>query len=563
MFPVTAGVLALLLVVTAAASGVGVPSAAAAVGPVTFPGRLYPTTGGVPPSADKPQSKLWFQDGSWWAVMLGGSSVNIFELGTDHAWHDTGTVVDRRVRSTADALWSGGHLYIASRTGGAGGTIEVSRYSYSSATRRYSQDRGFPVTVGGSGGSESVTIDRDTLGRLWLTFTRTSSVWVAHSTASDTNWVPPFLIPRADTAVSADDVSSLISLGGQIGVMWSDQASATFRFAVHADGDPDTVWSMETPFSGTRIADDHLNVKSLLGDDQGRVYAAVKTSLGDDPLDPRTAPGIVVLTRSVNGVWTAATASYQSLRLTRPQLALDRTNRQLILLQSDVGGGSVYYKTAPLGVLSDFSFDPASKGTPFITWPGALINDVSTAKDPVDATSGLVAIATDSVAHRYYHGELGLGGPAAPGPGTPTSTPPSVTCLGVAATIVGTARADRLTGTSGNDVIVGAAGPDTIDGRGGKDTICAGGGNDALTGGAGADRLYGGSGGDTLRGGNGSDLIEGQRGRDRAFGGAGRDRIRGGPGRDRINGGPGADSVDGGTGRDICISPRRATGCNN
>lgn len=597
--PVTAGVLGVLLVVTPGLSGVGLPAAAAAAGPVTFADHVYAATAVGPPSADKPQSKLWFQDGSWWAVMLGSASVNIFELGADHVWHDTGTVVDPRVSSTADALWSGGQLYVASRTAGAAGAIEVSRYSYSATTRRYSQDSGFPVTVGGAGGSESVTIDRDTLGRLWVTFTRASSVWVAHSTVSDTSWTAPFLIPGVDTAVSADDISSLISLGGKIAVMWSDQASAAFRFAVHQDTDPDTVWSMETPFAGTRIADDHLNLKSLLGDDQGRLYAAVKTSLGDNPADPLTAPGIVVLTRSVSGVWTAATAAYRSLLLTRPQLALDRTNRQLILLQSDEGGGSVYYKTAPLGVLTDFSFDPASKGAPFITWPGATINDVSTAKDPVDATSGLVAIATDAVAHRYYHAELTLLGPAAapipgtpPGPGAPTSATGAVTCLGLAATIVGTARADRLTGTSGNDVIVGLAGSDTIDGRGGRDTICAGAGNDSVTGGTGNDRLFGGSGRDVLRGGGGSDVIEGQRGNDRGFGEAGADRITenatsdgadrysggpgndrlaggtgpdhltGGPGRDAINGGPGADTIDGGTGRDVCTSPRRAAGCN-
>jgi Ca2+-binding RTX toxin-like protein len=349
-----------------------------------------------------------------------------------------------------------------------------------------------------------------------------------------------------DTAVAADDISALISLGGRIGVMWSDQVSQAFRFAVHRDSDPDTVWSMETPFAGTRIADDHLNLKSLLGDDQGRVYAAVKTSLGDDPVDPRTAPGIVVLTRSADGVWSAATAAYRSLRLTRPQLALDRTNRQLILLDSDVAGGSVYYKSAPLGVLSDFSFNPASTGAPFLTWPGASINDVSTAKDPVDSTSGLVAIATDAIAHRYYHAELTLPGPGTPpGAGVPTSPTGVHTCLGLVATIVGTPRADRLTGTSGDDVIVGLAGADSIDGRGGRDTICAGSGNDTVTGGAGDDRLFGGLGRDVLRGGTGRDLLTG------------------GPGRDRIHGGPGADTIHGGTGRDVCTSPRRAAGCNS
>lgn len=395
----------------------GLPATAATSSPVSYEDHQYPSVAQAP-SADKPQSKLWFHDGSWWALMLNpAGDVNVFELRADHRWYDTGTLVDARVQSTADALWSGGKLYAASRTASGSGSIRVYRYSYSSASRRYTRDSGFPIRLPG-GGSESVTIDRDSQGRLWATFTRGSAVWVAHSTTSEAAWTKPFRIQGVDTAVAADDISAVISLGDKIGVMWSDQASGAFRFAVHVDTDPDDVWTFETPLSGTRIPDDHINLKSLLGDDQGRVHAAVKTSLGDGG-EPPSSAGILVLTRSAGGTWSNAVGATVGDGLTRPQLALDRTNRQLILLQSTEGGGTVYYKAAPL---TDISF-ASGAGEPFIAWPGAKVNNVSTSKDPVDAASGLVAIAADDSSHRYYHAEMSLGD-TPPSAETVTLTPP-------------------------------------------------------------------------------------------------------------------------------------------
>ena len=97
------------------------------------------------------------------------------------------------------------------------------------------------------------------------------------------------------------------------------------------------------------------------------------------------------------------------------------------------------------------------------------------------------------------------------------------TCAGKRATIVGTARRDRLRGTRRSDVIVSLAGNDRIKGGKGNDRICAGTGNDRAAGGAGNDRLYG------------------QGGKDKVSGGGGKDRMNGGAGRDRCNGGPGKD----------------------
>lgn len=384
---------------------------------------------GPAPTEDKPQSKLWFADGSWWALMLtdgngadGNPDITVHRLRPDHTWLDTGTVVDTRSGSTGDALWEGGKLSVVSRV--TSGSIQVARLSYEATSDTYTMDRGFPKSIA-VGSIESVTVARDSLGRLWVTFTkpdpadrRLNQVWVIHSTTSDTSWTTPFLVPTSDTTVKADDISAVIAFGGKVAVMWSDQQSQVMRFAVHPDTAADNAgWTVETPISGTRSADDHMNLKSLLEGDDGRIYAAVKTSRGDSSTDSPSDPLIMVLSRSSTGQWTRATVATVAERLTRPQLALDATNHQVYVVMSTESGGSVYYRKSPMG--ASLSFTPRAI---LLTWHGALINNATTAKAPVTAASGLVVLTSDDKATmRYYHAELDLGG----GP-TADTTAPSV-----------------------------------------------------------------------------------------------------------------------------------------
>ncbi len=134
------------------------------------------------------------------------------------------------------------------------------------------------------------------------------------------------------------------------------------------------------------------------------------------------------------------------------------------------------------------------------------------------------------------------GGPGGPGGGPGAGGRQSVPrCNGKRATIVGSARADRLKGTRRADVIVALGGNDKIAGANGNDTICAGTGNDTMDGGSGNDRLYGQDGKDKLGGGAGKDSLSGGAGKDNLAGGAGKDSLLGGGGRDKLNGGAGRD----------------------
>jgi hypothetical protein len=69
------------------------------------------------PTAEKPQSKLWFNDGFWWGSLF-NATTRKFEIyrydWAANTWIATGTVIDERHVVRVDSLWDGAHLYVAS-----------------------------------------------------------------------------------------------------------------------------------------------------------------------------------------------------------------------------------------------------------------------------------------------------------------------------------------------------------------------------------------------------------------------------------------------------------------
>jgi chitodextrinase len=188
---------------------------------------------------------------------------------------------------------------------------------------------------------------------------------------------------------------------------------------------------METPLAGPNLADDHINLKSLLADDAGRVHAAVKTSQGDNG-EPGTSPSIMVLSRAANGTWSSAVAGRVQDSMTRAQLAIDSSSRTLYLLATaPESGGVIYYKRTPLSAVSFGT----GRGQPFVSWSGAKLNNVTLSKQPVNPTTQLVALASDTA--RYYHAILPLG-EVAPPPADTTkpSAPTGLQATGVGSTSV-------------------------------------------------------------------------------------------------------------------------------
>ncbi|MCO4272850.1 hypothetical protein NG701_00095, partial [Pseudarthrobacter sp. HLT3-5] len=394
-----------------------------------------------PPTSDKPQSKLWWNAGSWWADMWKtGTGWSIFRLdrGTG-TWVDTGVRNDSRNSTLADTLWDGEHLYIASHVvaksvSKSGQQARLYRYSYSAGT--YTLDNGFPTTIN-TNSSETMTIDKDTTGAIWATWTQvagnstagfTSTVYVNNSLPGGTNWTTPFVLPVANPNPAPDDISAVVAFGqNKIGVMWSDQLTESVNWATRTDGtDPASTssWKVQPAIQGNKQSDDHLNLKTLQADTSGRVFAAIKTSLNDTSSDPTLPELLLLVFKPGTGSFTKSTISVGGDCVTRPQIVLDTQNNLVRAFQTapptSVSGcafsgvaGSIYEKTASM----DNPVFAAGRGTPVIqSASSSNMNDVTSSKQSVNNSTGIVVMASDNVAKRYWFSDRPLGPVTPPAP---------------------------------------------------------------------------------------------------------------------------------------------------
>ena len=364
------------------------------------------------PSGSKPESKLWWNDGFWWGSLYDTLSgdFHIFKLNIgSQTWADTGVALDDRPTSRADALWDGTHLYVASHvfttSPASGSPSRLYRFSYDPATDIYSRDSGFPVAINDFS-TETLVIAKDSTGKLWATWTQGSQVYVNRTTGNDLLWGTPFVLPVSGVNVNADDISSVVSFGGnQIGVMWSNQNASAMYFAAHLDGQPDGTWqASRTALQGPATADDHINLKSLQSDGSGRVFAAVKTSMTTS-----SAPLIMLLVRDLaTGNWTSSVFGRVSDDHTRPIVLLDEEHSIIhMFATAPETGGTIYEKTSPTSAISF----PLGLGTPVLRdAASAAMNNVTSTKQNVNSTTGLVILATNDTTHRYWHAYQSLGG---------------------------------------------------------------------------------------------------------------------------------------------------------
>jgi uncharacterized repeat protein (TIGR02543 family) len=380
----------------------------------------YGTTVFEAPTAEKPESKLWWNDGSWWGILwqpsAGKFRIHRFDLAAQ-TWVNVGPDVDERDQSLADALWDGQKLYVASHVHNSSGSQSSSnttpansarlyRYSYDAAADSYTLDAGFPVLVN-SATSETLVLDKDSTGRLWVTWTQANKVYVNRSLGDDLTWGAPFIVPTQGSNLSSDDISTLVAFNGKIGVVWSNQSEARIYFAFHYDNKADTDWeareiALEDPSLGA-VADDHLNIK-LTEDSGGNLYVTNKTSLSGS-----SAPGVYLLKRSFSGGWSKYVVATNSDNYTRPIVVIDDENRELYVFAKS--GSKIHKKKTSL---SNISF-PSGAGDPFIQSSGSVdINDATSSKHNVNSATGLLILASCEVSFFYYHNYIALAssGPA-------------------------------------------------------------------------------------------------------------------------------------------------------
>ncbi len=466
MVRVRSGLVLLVMMAVALVTGLGsAPSAQAAQGDIGYQDQSF-TGVSYPPTSDKPQSKLWYAGGFWFADLFDASSRSwhIYRLNrSTQTWVDTGVANDTRANTLADTLWDGNKLYIASHVvtvssdAGANASqgnspARLYRYSYNAGTQSFTLDAGFPSTIT-TQSSESLTIDKDSTGTLWATWTQvsgssaagyTSSVMVNNTTGSDTSWGTPFTPSVGGVNPAPDDISTVVAFGqNKVGLLWSNQLDDTVYWAVHNDGASRDSWRGSTAARGSKLADDHLNIKSIQADPAGRVVAVVKTSLDSaNPPQPNGPQISLLIFKPGTGSWTSTPFGTVADCHTRPMVMLDEQNSVAHVFATAPSGagcdysgqaGTIYEKTTSL----DNPTFPSGRGTPVIRdIASPAMNDVTSTKQSVTNASGLVVLASNMSTQRYWHADLtvGSGTPVTPTASFTTSVTNGVAPLAVAFT---------------------------------------------------------------------------------------------------------------------------------
>jgi Ca2+-binding RTX toxin-like protein len=481
---IVCGLFAALLVPGVARADVGIPGPAYASG----------TSG--PPTTSKPESKLWFNDGRWWAVMARKASAtdNVYDIVRlslrPQRWVDTGVVVDGRDSTRQDVLWDSvsGKLFIAAHkyvdvsnfdsAPAVGDQMRLYRFSYNTGANTYTLDG---TVVIDTQKSETLVIDRDSNGAIWATWVQEDSGGTQHHVyvnKSDGDCAGGALSncnfsssPQELDDVGADDISSLVRFGGnKIGVVWSNTSAGVgqMRFNSHTDGQPLNLWGTEEAVLGgptePKLADDHINLKA---DSSGRVYAVTKTKyIG------QTRPGTVLSRRATDGTWTNNTVSRASLDRTRPIVLLDQQHNRIRVFEGTTRNTVIYMKQSRLG---NIGFPVLSAGARVIQDSGSQMANPTSTKQTISNSTRLIVLATNPSTKRYWHTYLQII-PCIRGTSGPNR-------------LVGTRGDDKLCGLGGNDILKGLAGNDRLKGGRGRDTFYSRDAyRDVLLGGPGRDR---------------------------------------------------------------------------
>ncbi|MDP9330330.1 MAG: hypothetical protein M3P11_06825 [Actinomycetota bacterium] len=377
---------------------------------------------GTAASGEKPESKLFYTtDGvvRWWAVLgTSGPSptagVWLFEL-VDHAWVSRVQLPGAAAWEKADTLFENNALYVSLRDNKSPTESDLYEIPYLGNGSWGTIAGPFKIT---SASPEALTIAKDSAGRLWTTYEKSTNILVGYTAPGGTSFT---FTTISKTKVNSDDISAVTSFGGnKIGVFWSDQVAKKDFFAWRADADPATAaWTIETAYGGgaggcptansNLCSDDHMNIK-VLGD---TIYVSAKTSLNDTSGAPND-PQIVLLRRTSDGTWSAFTVSRVSQATTRAVTLLS-PDQDKVWVWSTRGSGETDVWESSLS-------SPGFTSSTFTSWiKTAGVNNSTTTKQPVTASTGAVVEASVSGTgqYKYWHNEF-----------LPTGTAPSPTISG-------------------------------------------------------------------------------------------------------------------------------------
>lgn len=250
----------------------------------------------VTPTADKPQSKLWYFDSRWWVILPDVNGLTLWERTTE-GWRKHEDVSEnlKGIHGFPD-VWYEDKSITAVCVSDIGLTIirlyAVNQNHSTEVTWKVGNVIELAMPLDIDVDTETATLARDNSGVWWVSADVGRNVYVWASSDA-TIWGEPILIGKD---ISADDISAIATLEKSIIVFWSDQNSDAFYSREHLNGEPVTNWEEIVVIdSGGRTADDHIN--HVISSD-GTLWVNTKNSL-----DEVGSPNLVMRILHTSGTW--------------------------------------------------------------------------------------------------------------------------------------------------------------------------------------------------------------------------------------------------------------------
>ncbi len=355
----------------------------------------------VYPTADKPQSKLWFMNGYWWALLPRSSGPSLWQRTTE-GWKEY-TEVNEALSGVPGRVdvWADHQKITAVGVADHSLTVfQLIAHYYSSQLRWKTRILAVLFPSSNQYPIETATIVQDGKNIWWVAAVADSKVYIWHSFKIGRKWSSPYILAEG---TDKDDICVIASLKDGVGVIWSNQVRDAVIMRTHKDGQPADSWEEEVIIEmGNKTADDHLN--TALAPD-GTLWVATKNSV-----DLIGKPQFVLRVRSPEGQW-----------FNRPYEILEKgkqPRRPIVIVTEDnsavyeghkCNDSSVPFSNRIIFARVDTSLSSILDDAQVIISPDstlkAYVDNVTGPKNPFPLAGSLILLASDQEG-RVYEAEL-------------------------------------------------------------------------------------------------------------------------------------------------------------
>ncbi|MBM4034078.1 MAG: hypothetical protein FJ291_20180 [Planctomycetes bacterium] len=267
-------------------------------------------------TAQKPQSKLWHDQGTWWAALPQDDGVWLWRYadGRFDAQKAPGALKGTGPGAECDVVLHDKTLFVLAFDKGS---KEVPLHALSFSDGAYRGAQGYPVLLKAPEKTATMTCDVDSKGTLWVAFVDEQGRVTVQSLASQ-NPAAGFGPREVLASVGPFDIAAVAAFKGHVGVLWCQQKAHRLAFRAHRDGDPADNWGPEEVVADALgVANDHIN---LAADAAGNLWAVTKHQTG-----PKMPPTQFSLRRrNAEGKWDKAFPVIPpGQNRTRPVVVLD------------------------------------------------------------------------------------------------------------------------------------------------------------------------------------------------------------------------------------------------